>query len=314
MTLNEALKHMSAQAEGAKTLTEADMPALHAALLDILADLKELCESYNIAWSLSAGNLLGAVRCGGFIPWDDDIDITMTREDFDRLAEVLRSPTQEKADERVKAFLEKYKFRIPGDPGYLLHFPRLYKRGTAFREMLSTDEGDNELYVDIFLHDGIPEAGIRRKLHGCHCNLLLGMISASRVYRCRETLTRYCREDAAAKKEVMRRIRIGRLLSFRSLEGLIRHADRVFGKYKGQKTKDIAIISGARHYFGEVYERDQVCVYRPARFEDRELPVPVGADYYLTRRYGSDYMTPPAAPDRDRRVLIDYRLQKVKEG
>ncbi|MBO7306863.1 MAG: LicD family protein [Alistipes sp.] len=59
-------------------------------LVAMLVDLAAICREHNIKWWLSSGTLLGVARHGGFIPWDDDIDITMMRRDFKRLQRILR--------------------------------------------------------------------------------------------------------------------------------------------------------------------------------------------------------------------------------
>ena len=60
-----------------------------AASLEILLELDRICKKYDIPYYIDYGTLLGAKRNGGFIPWDDDIDISMNREDFNRFREVV---------------------------------------------------------------------------------------------------------------------------------------------------------------------------------------------------------------------------------
>lgn len=63
-----------------------------ALIFDIMKDIDRFCRENNIKYTISSGTLLGAVRHGGFIPWDDDADMFMLREDFDRFVKTYKSP------------------------------------------------------------------------------------------------------------------------------------------------------------------------------------------------------------------------------
>lgn len=72
--------------------TELTIEEKHDIILDIMIDVDKFCRENNIPYTISAGTLLGAVRHGGFIPWDDDADLFMLREDFDRFVKIYKSP------------------------------------------------------------------------------------------------------------------------------------------------------------------------------------------------------------------------------
>ena len=70
-----------------------DISEIHSGLLRILIELDELCRNNNIYYSLHAGTLIGAVREHGFIAWDDDADIAMTRDEYEKLEKAISFET-----------------------------------------------------------------------------------------------------------------------------------------------------------------------------------------------------------------------------
>ncbi len=67
-----------------------DLKKVHEAELEILKEIDRICRKYNIKYALDSGTLLGAVRHQGFIPWDDDADVSMTRKNYEAFVRAAR--------------------------------------------------------------------------------------------------------------------------------------------------------------------------------------------------------------------------------
>lgn len=123
------------------------MDQIHSVLLDILVDIDAFCRKNDLRYSLGYGTLLGAVRYGDFIPWDDDADIIMPRADFDRFVESYPE------DGRYRCLLNK-----AGKDGFFVagfakvHDPRTNKF-IGSKKYLS----NYGVSVDIFPLDPLPE-------------------------------------------------------------------------------------------------------------------------------------------------------------
>ena len=100
---------------------------VHVVLLEMLKDIDALCRKHNIPYFLNGGTALGAVRHKGFIPWDDDADISMMREDFDRFREVIKTDLPDKYVAQCFANDRRYNVLIPG--------MKIRKKGTYLKEV-----------------------------------------------------------------------------------------------------------------------------------------------------------------------------------
>ncbi len=111
--------------------------------VEILNYIVGVCQEHGLRYYLSYGSLLGAIRHKGFIPWDDDIDISMPRADYERLLKLmLRNP-----DRRFVALTPKAK-------GYPYHYAKVVDLSTRLVEENLDDFAGNGLWVDIFPLDG----------------------------------------------------------------------------------------------------------------------------------------------------------------
>jgi len=114
--------------------------------LEILLEFDRICKKYNITYQLFAGTLLGAVRHDGFIPWDDDVDVCLTREDYNQFLRICEKELNN------QYFLQTYET----DKNYISQFAKLRKNNTIFIES-GTSECDihHGIFIDIFPLDNI---------------------------------------------------------------------------------------------------------------------------------------------------------------
>lgn len=116
--------------------------------IKILKYFIEICEENDLTYFMYAGSLLGAIRHQGFIPWDDDIDVIMFREDFEKLNKILE-----------KDLNEKYNFfNVLNEETYHYTWGRLTLKNTLFKEWWG-DQVDYtpNIFLDIFILDNVPK-------------------------------------------------------------------------------------------------------------------------------------------------------------
>lgn len=117
--------------------------------LEIFEEIIRICQQNDIEYFIIGGTALGAVRHEGFIPWDDDIDIGMTREDYDKF---LKKAQSELAP---GYFLQNFNT----DPNAPAYFSKIRKNGTIFMEYCNRNiDMHHGIFVDIFPYDNIPDS------------------------------------------------------------------------------------------------------------------------------------------------------------
>lgn len=116
-------------------------------LLEMLREIHRVCAENNISYFLYRGTFLGAVRHQGFIPWDDDLDVGMLREDYEKFCRIAS-----------EALNPGYALQTwHNDPGYAQPFGKLRKRNTVYQEAKSGIHlKENGFYVDIYPLDHMP--------------------------------------------------------------------------------------------------------------------------------------------------------------
>ena len=151
-------------------LSDRELRQLQLNLLEMLIEIDRICRKYGIKYSLDGGTLLGAVRHGGFIPWDDDIDVIMRREEYRKFYKACRKELDKK-----RFFQQEYRT----DPHYRWGYEKLRRLDTVFvrlgQEHLKNRGG---IFVDIFVVDNVPDGFFIRRLHLFACYVIRKLLYA----------------------------------------------------------------------------------------------------------------------------------------
>lgn len=253
--------------------------------LKILKELDRICEKYRISYVLDSGTLLGAIRHGGFIPWDDDADVVMTRNGWEAFKKVA---ARELPEGMKLIFPESF----GGGKRFYDFTPRVIYEYSRRREPGEEDayyEGKlNHLWVDIFILDRLPDspAAAKAVLLRQKALYLLAM-----GHRFRLDMNKY---PAKLKLPVLGGSTAGKAVPMRSIfrmqEKLSRCAERKKTRYWYYSNYEPGYID-IRLKDSWVTERTRI------RFEDTTLSIPAHYDEVLKSIYG-DYMTLPPKEDR----------------
>ena len=146
-----------------------DLTKVHEVNLKLLKEIDRICRKYKIKYALDSGTLLGAVRHGGFIPWDDDVDVMFTRKNYEMFAKVVRRELPEDM-----SFVEPNEYH--GGKAFYDFISRVtYNKSQKFEDsgkMEFYDDKISRLNVDLFIVDGLPEGKLAKKLTKLsHCVL-----------------------------------------------------------------------------------------------------------------------------------------------
>lgn len=280
-------------------LTPEEVQKLRGTFLDMYNDVKKVCNKYGLDVMLGGGSCLGAVRHQGFIPWDDDFDMLMSREHYDRFIDVFD-----------KELSDKYLLSAPKNKdGSKTLFMQLVKKGTTFigAEDLAREDA-NGIRVDIYPIDRAPDGKIARYIKFKFLDLLRVLVISTTIYEGNKKNKLFKQAFCySIESRIYYYIRytIGAFFSLFGRKRLYNFFDYMASSSTGNKYRTIP--TGRGFCRKECHPSDVFFPPKPAKFEGLDVLIPNNADSYLSAIYG-DYMKVPPVEKRERHfyVKVDF--------
>lgn len=275
-----------------------NMELLHQVDVDIVKEVVRICQEHDLKYYMLGGTMLGAIRHKGFIPWDDDIDLGMPREDYEKFLEL--------APQALPDYLKVVNYR--NDPNYMYYITRILDTQTkVIEERIGNDNKYTHASIDIFPIDGTPNNGLLRKIYFfrvLYHRALMSLCYKDSIDRKRkrskkEKLLLWVMEKIPVEKlttPYKQKCKIDKLLRKQPVKGA-KYIGNIMGAYR---TREIV----PAEYYGEG------AMYP---FEDIQLRGLSMYHEYLTYTYGDYMQLPPEESRKTHFKILEIHGKKVAE-
>lgn len=256
-----------------------DIKELQSKILEIVCFLDEFCKRHNIVYYLMGGSALGAVRHKGFIPWDDDLDVFMTFDNYQKFLEIARNELN----------TDRYYLQEEATPEWPIYFTKLRMNNTTYIEQNVATKMHQGIFIDIMCLNRASEYGFCRILQYGFAKCLI----AKSLY-----MKGYC--PKSFKKRLLMSI------AYYSIHNRLETKMLKYIRYWNNKNTRLV-----GHFFGKAKYRQTsfpeffLGKQRYVKFENVYLPVPQLVEEYLTMRYGN-YMKLPSKSEQKTAIHAIY--------
>ena len=266
-------------------------------ILHVLQEVIRVLDELNIPYYMQGGTMLGAIRHGGFIPWDDDVDLGIPRADYDRLLKEVAAHLPENLELRT----------YDDETDHHYYFARIVDKRYQIRRMGSIEERLENIWVDLFPLDGMPNGFVARQWH----KFQLLMTRLKFHLSCFEKVNIKRPGRPLVERMIIKIAMITRVGKWFNTRKQLDKMDRLLKKYPPENSDYLVNFTGQTSYkFNEMFKKEVYGKGKAYPFENMTLVGPEQYDAYLKSLYG-DYMTPPRVEDRNAHAAELVPIEEV---
>lgn len=279
-----------------KTISDDELIKLQCVLVNMLLDIQNACDKIGVEFVLCGGSCLGAVRHHGFIPWDDDVDISIFREEW----EVFKCHFDE--------FLsEKYILEAPNYKNQDSKYPwaKIYLKGTELVDIFDVNYPyEHGISIDVFVIENVADTKLIRFFDSIISTGIKFVSTSILFYKYPSPFVKKAFSLTLRSRfyYMMRRC-LGFVCSLVSHKRWLKWYDLFISRHHNNSAI-VTIPTGTRLYSGEMLSRGIWKPFSKVQFCDHEMNIPHNSDKYLSNLYGKNYMqVPPKEKQETHSVL-----------
>lgn len=258
-------------------------------MVEILEYFDKVCRENKIKYSLIGGSLIGAIRHKGIIPWDDDIDVILTQENYLKIISLL----EKENDNRFKILTQNT------CKDYFFPFPKLIDKRTYVVEPQNLEQiSEYGIYIDIFSYNFIPDDETKRKNIVKKIKLLNSMMSRKKINLQKEG---FKQNFLRFNKNI-----ISKMLGYKYI---INKLNKIYIKYNVEPSKHVVSNWPIYKIDKEVQQEKNINEYIDVPFENIQVMIFKNYDEILKTTFG-DYMKLPPENERKSHALKAYWREK----
>lgn len=280
-----------------ETISNETLQQLKVNLLEIMKDFHKFCKENNLQYFLIGGTLLGAVRHKGFIPWDDDLDVVMPREDYEKFIKLY----QEKGTEN---YLVQ---SIETDQNYWLPFAKLRKKGTLYDDLPTRYvKSHRGIFIDIFPLDHAKEPDNLSQETKARVAKIIRKIADFK------TTALFSKDTGSTYKYLVKQT-VAMIFKPISTHRLLMWQKKVIANQHPSDSKYFINIGSQYHFKKQTMLKDIYYPPKQLEFEGEWFDVPGNYEYVLERIFSENYMELPPENKRQTHAPAKIIFDTTKE-